>query len=393
MNLKSNPLVRLFTSFGLSVFCLVYLLGLTYFGTLYQVKHGLKDAQQVFFDSWFIYGILPGGQLVMSVLFVNLIAGGILSLRKSWRRIGILITHLGMVVMLVAGWVKYYQSDDGYMRLYEGQSADHFVSYYEWELAISERLGAGVLKEYVTAGDHFAYRRPDAVTTISNPALPFDVQLTGFQSNARVVRADQTTPTARVLGGLFLQALPRELNAEHNAAGAYVSVRHKTDSRAQVQEAILWGGQQQVELPLWVVEVEGRRFALELRHKTFPMPFGLHLDKFIKEDHPGTTMAAAYMSDVTKIEGDDLQGLRIQMNEPLRHKGHVVFQSGYGPQDPEPGEPLYSVFSVVRNPSDQWPLWSCIIVGFGMLLHFGIKLFRFFLMREMRALQAGQVKA
>ena len=62
------------------------------------------------------------------------------------------------------------------------------------------------------------------------------------------------------------------------------------------------------------------------------------------------------------------------MNEPLRQDGYTFFQASWGPQDAKPGDRLYSVFAVVDNPSDMWPLYSCIMVGVGLLIHFFQKL-------------------
>ena len=42
-----------------------------------------------------------------------------------------------------------------------------------------------------------------------------------------------------------------------------------------------------------------------------------------------------------------------------------------------PSDRLFSVFSVVRNPSDYWPLYGCIVIGVGLLLVFVPKLYRF----------------
>jgi hypothetical protein len=36
-----------------------------------------------------------------------------------------------------------------------------------------------------------------------------------------------------------------------------------------------------------------------------------------------------------------------------------------------------SVFSVVRNPSDHWPLYSCIVIGIGLLMAFTPRLAKF----------------
>ena len=72
------------------------------------------------------------------------------------------------------------------------------------------------------------------------------------------------------------------------------------------------------------------------------------------------------------------------MNQPLRSDGFTVYQSNWGPQGAAPGARLFSGFSVVTNPSDQWPLWATIVIGLGLLIHFTIVLVRY-LIREMGA--------
>ena len=87
---------------------------------------------------------------------------------------------------------------------------------------------------------------------------------------------------------------------------------------------------------------------------------------------------------MVKIEGDERSDILIRMNEPLRHKGYTFFQASFR-EDPQT-RVLSSTFAVVKNPADQYPLYGCIIITFGMLLHFGAKLLRHLKMeREQRA--------
>jgi len=84
------------------------------------------------------------------------------------------------------------------------------------------------------------------------------------------------------------------------------------------------------------------------------------------------------MSYITKVNPDGgTEKIRISMNEPLREQGFTFFQASWGPADAKPGDPLYSSFAVVRNPADQWPLYACIVVTVGLVLHFGQKLARY----------------
>jgi hypothetical protein len=108
------------------------------------------------------------------------------------------------------------------------------------------------------------------------------------------------------------------------------------------------------------------------------------LEKFVHEYHPGTGMPRRFSSYVTVTE--DRGGapvdreVHITMNEPLRHEGYTLYQSGWGPQDPMErrrfGDRMYSVFSVVNNPNDHFlfgvptPIWACLVIAIGLLLHY-----------------------
>ena len=95
------------------------------------------------------------------------------------------------------------------------------------------------------------------------------------------------------------------------------------------------------------------------------------VDDFRRELHAGTTMAASFESDVTKIEDGAEEKIRIWMNHPLRRRGFTFFQASWGTG---PNDRLFTVFEVVRNPADQGPLVACIIIGIGMLIQFLQKL-------------------
>jgi hypothetical protein len=169
----------------------------------------------------------------------------------------------------------------------------------------------------------------------------------------------------RAAEGFALLALAPEREAEQNAPGLYAAV--KDAASGATQEAILWGMSQSP----WVVEVNDTPWSIALRHRSWPLPFTVQLDKFTRELYPGTQMPKAFKSDVTRIDGDDRQRAVISMNQPLRHKGYTLYQASYGPSNAPPGTPMYSSLAVVRNPADQFPLYSCVIICFGLFIHFG----------------------
>ncbi len=365
-------------SFGLACVVLLHLAFLTWAGTLAQVQLGLHEAQRTYFDSIYFWqelpalGItipLPGAYIALAVLAVNLIVGGVIRLRKSRRTAGILIGHLGILLLLAAGVVKFHDSDEGAIELIEGQSASEFVSFLEWEIAIAEPLEDGRLRERIIPADRFAHLEPHERATFESPSLPFSLVLSRFARNSFPRPAGATRAGAEpVVDGFFLAPLPLDSEAERNGAGVYVDVIPADGS--PVRPGILWGHQ---TAPL-TVNVAGRDYAFELRKKVYPLDCAIRLDKFQKLDHPGTKVAADFRSWVTRIEDGREERVEISMNEPMRHNGYIFYQTRYQPPDEKSNGSFYSIIAVVRNPSDQWPLYSCLIIALGLVIHFGTKL-------------------
>ena len=75
-------------------------------------------------------------------------------------------------------------------------------------------------------------------------------------------------------------------------------------------------------------------------------------------------------------EGSTTRPVKISMNEPLRSDGLVLYQASWGPANARQGQRLFSTLAVVRNPSDRWPLYGCIVIAAGLLMHFSRKLAR-----------------
>lgn len=376
----SERLLATLGSYGLCCLCLITLFVLTLFGTLYQVDHGLFEAKQVYFNSWFLWADLgetsipyfPGGVLAMSVLTLNLIVGGLLRIRWSVRNVGVIIIHFGIIFMLVAGLVKMTKAEEGHLTLWESDNprsendetrSDHFRSYQLWEIAIWEVKNASEGTEFVIGDEFFTDLEGDATRRFTNAGLPFALDLKGFIKNCDVLpKGPRWEATGEVIDGYGIMTRPPEKESERDIAGIHAEVSVGGVS----QRGILYGAQQSP----WVIDVNGRIFAIDMRHERYPMPFEIRLEKFIKEDHAGITMAKAYRSEVTRIDGNGEQPVLIQMNEPLREGGLVLFQSSWGPQGARPGSPLFSVFSVVRNPSDKWPEYAMWVIFLGLLITF-----------------------
>ncbi len=381
-----GKLLRTLGSLKLAVAIIFFMFVATLLGTLAQTELGLFAAQKRYFESWF-YGAfdqpllgmlqipLPGGMLLMSLLFVNLFIGGVVRLRRTWSRAGILVTHIGILMLLVAGWAKFAFSDEGALMLWEGERSSEYVSYHDFELTVAELAGDGVQKEWVVPHEVIAATTGTRSRHVTIKDVPLRLRIHGFQPNAQVMPlGSMVSAMTPVVDGFFVRGLAFDPEAERNLAACYVEVERLGESEgAKPLEGILWAGER---APL-TVAAGGRTFLLSLGKRRFQLPFDVELAKFIHEYHPGTSMAREYQSDVLlREDGGAPQPIKIRMNEPLRRNGFIAFQSSFGPPNARPGDAVYSVFSVVRNPADQWPLWSLVVMTVGLLAHFAQKLAR-----------------
>ncbi|MFT5051230.1 MAG: hypothetical protein ACI8QZ_002641 [Chlamydiales bacterium] len=352
-------------SFGLACIVLLFLLLLTFLGTLEQVDNSLFEVQKKYFESLIVRDTmvivpLPGVYLLLGLLFVNLIVGGMLRIRWTWSRLGILIIHFGIATMLLGGLIEFKTSHKGHVTLFEGESAAEFQSYFEWEVTVTESLGNGRVREHVIPNGRFVDLGARESARMTSDAIPFDVVLSGFLPNCQPVQA---RGDGIGIEGILLEELPGEEHAEQDIAGVTVTLEGLPDGP---ESGLLWG----VQRAPWVVRAGGQPWSIDLRRRTWRMPFQIHLRDFTRELHPGTQTPSKFYSDVTCIQDNVSQDLQISMNEPLRRDGLTLFQASWGPSNARPGDRLFSTFAVVDNPADKVPLIALLIIAAGLLTNF-----------------------
>ncbi len=317
---------------------------------------------------------LPGAMLLLPLLFVNLIVGGLLRMRRGTSTLGVFIVHLGIVILLVGSWVESRFSTSGQMVLYEGDASDEYVSFRSWELATTEIRPDHTAREYVVPAEDFSWTNEGGTARFAHPDLPFDVLVSGYATNAVVKRVGASAPSA--VDGWTLETRPPVTKAEedqnlYNAPGARVTLVERTTGASH-------RGLVSARAAPYGVRLGDAEWTVELRPRRWTLPFQVHLDRFVHEYHPGTMIPRRFSSFVTKTEaGSPPREVHITMNEPLRSEGYTLYQSGWGPENAPPGSRLYSNFAVVSNPSDRVPLYSCVIIAIGMLIHFVMKLVKY----------------
>ena len=374
------------SGFGLATVTLLLLGLLTWLATLEQIDNGLYPTLNKYFHWKSVFLLpqingktiplpLPGGYWVCAVLLVNLILGGIIRIRKGWRHVGNIIAHFGIIFMLIGAGVSHHFSERGNMAIFEGGSNDAAEDYLEHVVEIAEIKDGKPANIHVIRGG-FIEDLGNAERVFKLPDLPFDLELAGYLENAAAIANSDRAPSNHeiIARNYYLTAKQKTVPpepAEQYTAGCYARIFSRSGSKSE--PFILLGGAYQ---PFSWREGD-RVFTIDMHKRVWPMPFKVKLDKFIADFHPGTSVAARFSSDITRLERGGSSSLTISMNNPMRYEGLTFFQASYGSTGEPPHQKMYSVFEIVKNPADQWPKWSLCIVAFGMLVTFLIKLSSF----------------
>lgn len=382
------------SGFGLATILLLLLGLLTWFATLEQIDHGLYPTLNKYFhwkslfllpelkfgegakEKWVTIPLpLPGGYWVSALLLLNMTLGGVIRIRKGWKHVGNLISHFGIIFLLIGGGVAHHYSERGNMAISEGQTSDVAEDYFEYVVEVAEIKEGKATNIHVIRGNQIDDLTEGGSRIFRLPDLPFDLEVAGYQVHGMPIAVNERAPRLgeRVLDGYFLEEMPPNKSAESNTAGCYARIlkREKSDP----VPFILAGASFH---PFTYKEGE-RVFTVDMRKRLWPMPFSVRLDHFTAEFHPGTMKPAKFFSKITRTENGVEAKQTIQMNEPMRYEGLTFFQASYGTQGAMSGQKMFSVFEVVKNPADKWPEYSLYIVSIGMLITFLIKLSTFIL--------------
>jgi len=386
-----NKLIKILTSLRLTVICLCFGIALVFIGTIAQVDEGLYQAQNRYFRSLLVWWspdshihipIFPGGYLVGGLLLANLIASHIMRFKFTKTKIGILLTHFGLILLFVGQFATDLFSHESAMRLTEGESKNYSEAFRESELALIDTSDAN--SDRVTAISESLLAKKKA---IQSDKLPVTVDVKNFWPNATLFRTPaiatnipQGTILPKDLGvtGGDLDGycvLPRPLvtdteNRNIPAALVEFSAGGKSLGTYLVTAAL------DANQPL---NVNGKTYEVALRFEREYYPFSLTLLKATHEQYKGTDIPKNFASRV-RIENPEKHEARetdIYMNNPLRYAGLTFFQFQMEAAEMHQAGQASSTFQVVHNPSWLTPYLACILVALGLIIQFMTHLLKF----------------
>ncbi len=185
MNSTVRQFRDLFVSLKLTVTLLVLSIVLIFWATLAQTDLGVWGVQQKFFHSLFVLvripgtefpvPVFPGGYLIGGLLLVNLISAHIYRFTLKGRKVGIWLTHLGLILLLVGELISGLVQQDYDMTLDNGQTKNYTESERYNELAITDATDpkfddvVAIPEELIANGETGA--TPEAALSRPDPAL------------------------------------------------------------------------------------------------------------------------------------------------------------------------------------------------------------------------------
>jgi hypothetical protein len=393
-----NRFVKSFSSLRLTIVCLSLAVVLVFAGTLAQVRLGLYAVQSEFFRSFFIYWtpggshlkipVFPGGWTIGAVLLVNLLAAHIQRFHFSRRKIGLLLVHAGLIVLLAGFFLTELFQIESQMRLEIGESKNYAEDSRRNELAVLDVTHPG--QDKVVAIPQSVLEQGGE---IHSPALPFALRVKRFLPNSQpagpMSGGGEKLQAANGLGRrlLFTAAPLAGRMDDENKPAALIEI---LDGRQAIGDWTVstwlskrpWstGLQEQFGALLGVpidrpqaFTLAGRTYEIALRPVRYYKPYTITLLEFKHDVYAGTDIPSNFSSRIhlsDPARGEDRDVL-IRMNSPLRHAGDSYYQASF-----EPGDQV-SILQVVSNPAAVTPYVACLLIAAGLVVQFITHLFGF----------------
>lgn len=406
--MKQDPIFRFFSSLKLTVTLLCLSIVLVFFGTLDQVNLGINIAQAQYFESFIAYTPapallkmlgthqfdhelakilvpIPGGFTLGALLLINLICAHFRHFRSSSKQLGIILTHGGVFLLIVSGFLTAFVQEEYQMWIDEGGQSNYAENYYSNEIVLIDKSA----KDY------------DEVTSIPQALMksgasfdlaekPFTITIKEFYRNALIAQSKpearqspefanaQDVEVTRGVGNrMDLVLFPRQRTVkddEMDATTAIVEVHTGEELIGSWIISNVFDG----NFPPQTFEHEGKTYEIAMRFERLYIPYYLHLEDFSFDRYPGTEIPRNYSSLVrilNPLSGENRQTL-IYMNHPLRYEGLTFYQSSFGNNEKS------TRLQVVRNPSWLLPYLAITLVGLGMTIQFGQHLWRYLSKRK-----------
>lgn len=210
----------------------------------------------------------------MSLLGLNLLIKFLLYSEWTWGKAGIILTHFGVLVLLLGGLLTALYAREGYMVIVEGDQTPYVYDYHARELLIFEN-------------DYLKYRLDAAQLQIAmdeDSALPLGISLRNFCTNCEIKKREEISQDfaeAQVLQSMaaFMALTPKPVDKqpEANLSGFSFTLEGLGGDQDGLYIAF-----EAMPKPI-IVEKDGREYKLIYGKAQRQLPFALKLVDFKKK--------------------------------------------------------------------------------------------------------------
>jgi len=414
-NLSPNRVVlllRMLGSLKLAVALLVILAVVCAVTTFVESKRGTELVQWYVYDHPWFAGLL-------SLLALNVLAATLARFPWNRRQIGFVLTHVGVLMVLIGSLLTYWFGIEGRMAIAEGEQQDSIVlngrtqvtvyrpgdrkreslefSFYGgpvgWsedhalDLAEIDGVAVKVLKFYRQAQREERWVADDSDRAPAAMKVAI-VDPEGRTLGQRWLQPDQFNLKAEVgdqieIGGggkiVILESLPHARQEVE-----FQSVPLEKDGPSGLEPAALievtaagtthkiWLQRNDPQFGFQRIETARGPLQVELGYERLPLGFSLKLHDFTHGRNPGGMGSASYESSVQLIDkaANVDQRHKIWMNHPLTHRNFSFYQSSY--QELTDGKEV-SILSAAYDPGRLLKYSGSVVVCVGMFVMFYIR--------------------
>jgi hypothetical protein len=239
----SRHIWKFLTSLRVTIVLLALAIVLVFVGTVAQADEGLYQVQNRYFRHWWVMGttlwghkmpwfIWPGGYTLGVGLLVNLIAAHIKRFQWSMSKVGIHLTHLGIIILLVGQLATDMLQQESTMAFNEGEAESYIARHRERELVFTSDAGKDQ-EQVVSIPEKLLAQGGD----ITNRALPFTVRVKHYEPNGDFVSNPEVVETANKLTAALVTMESEYVSADQLVPQAQKA--EQAEGRVEVWRAAL----------------------------------------------------------------------------------------------------------------------------------------------------------
>ena len=370
-----QPFVRFFVSLRLTVVLLVLSILLVFLATLDQVHLGVWGIQHKWFFTFIVVQsvngfpvpVFPGGYFIGGMLLVNLVAAHVYRFMFTWRKSGVWLAHIGLILLIASQFFTGLQQRESQVQFNLGDTKRYSEDFLLDELAVIDTTDPKFDDVVAIPESLLARDEP-----IQHPKLPFRIVTRLYYPNS-VLQMRSQAPNA--------PPSPATMDIGPQLAVTPQPITYKQDERNMPTACVELIGPEG-SLGIWLVspwieqsqafDYAGRTWQLVMRSKRYYTPYAMTLLQLKNDVYPGTDIPKNFSSQVRihdEVKGD--RDVLIYMNNPLRYGGLTYYQYQMNKANG------LSVLQVVRNPSWRLPYLACLLVALGLVIQFGLHLIGF----------------